>query len=122
MFEWSSDYVLSCRMTDSQWNDLIDRVEQKFGLFERDTNRAENGEVVESLVFSSPMGKVKLTRTVRPRVIGEAATYSKRIGASVAVKKLYDQNDKVSFLAAYLWDAIADDWRELKDADHLSLI
>ena len=109
-------------MTDAQWSALIDKVELQFAILERDKSESEEGGQIEWIAFSCPMGDVKLVRTVRPRVIGEAATYSKRIGANIAVRKVYDQHDKVSFLKAYLWDEAGDDWKELKNADATAFV
>jgi len=104
-------------MNDTQWEALLDRVEQKFGIDERGRDEIADGGYCEWIVFDVSSKKMKVARTVRPRMIGETAVFSKRIGAGVLVKKKYDEHETVSFMKVYSWNEGRDDWLEIKSED-----
>ncbi|MFA4872372.1 MAG: hypothetical protein WC659_00355 [Patescibacteria group bacterium] len=102
-------------MNDEQWEVTLDRIEQKFRIEERKREERGEGEgVVEWVVFMTPQGKVRLERTTKPRVVGEHSERSKRIGSTAVIKKIYDPDDLVSYMRAYLWDEGTSSWGEIK--------
>ncbi len=104
-------------MNDTQWENLLDRVEEKFGIEERGRDDIAEGGYCEWIVCNVSSRKIKVARTVRPRVIGETAVFSKRVGAGVLVKKKFDEHETVSFMNVYAWNEGRDDWLEIKSGD-----
>ena len=50
----------------------------------------------------------------RAKFLREDTTYSRRIGSNVKVEKVYDENEKVSYLKAFKWDDNKQDWLEIE--------
>lgn len=99
-------------MTDDRWADTIDRIVERFTILERgveeipDIPRGRR----EMITFTTPMGRVRLTRTTKPRTIGQRALTSRRFGGSVRVEMLYDHDDLVHVLTAERWDESSNAW------------
>ncbi|MDA2922956.1 hypothetical protein MYX07_06865, partial [Patescibacteria group bacterium AH-259-L07] len=55
-------------------------------------------EVVE---FEGPLGKMRLEKVTRPRVIDKKVLHAKRIGSAVAVDYIYSSDDPVIELTIY---------------------
>lgn len=101
-------------MTDDKWEQVKDMIEDKFGDVKIEKKQGEDGiGEVERVFFKGPMGKMKLERVVRPRLVGKKTLTSRRIGADVKEEKVYDENDLVSFIKAY---KVGDDndWAEIE--------
>jgi hypothetical protein len=104
-------------MNNEQWDITVDRIEKQFGITDRGKEDLSDVAGWEEWVeFDGPQGRMKLARTVRPRVKAEHTTYSKRIGGSVTVKKVYDPDEVVSFVKAYRWNEGTEGWDEVKAA------
>lgn len=108
-------------MNDSQWENLIYKIEERFGINERYTedvviNESSSGQKImgklETIEFSSPLGKMKLARTTRPRVLDKKTAYSRRIGGRVAVDYVYSDDQTVSRVKAYKQDEQGQ-WQEI---------
>ena len=100
-------------MTHDKWLDLIDKIDDKFGISEEHRSRLEDvpESTVETLIFGSPLGKIKLEWISKPRTLGEKTTYSRRIGSDVKVDKVYSQDEQVEYLKAY--KEIDGEWSEI---------
>lgn len=100
-------------MTRERWENILDKISASFPEAEHRREKLDDGsggtkEIVE---FTSPLGKVKLEFTEKPRLLGEKTSYSRRIGANVNVEKKYDPDDMVSFLNAYKYNV--DGWEKI---------
>ncbi len=103
-------------MTDERWQETLDQLSERFSVLSRATEPAEDGHgTTERVVFSGPLGKLRLSRTVHDRVVGERATGSHRIGSDVAIEKVYDSGDHVSFLTLER-EGASGEWEELDPA------
>ncbi len=102
-------------MTKDKWLNLIDTVEGKFGVDKEYKEPISNDIPGEKHIieFISPMGKVKLEFTEKPRVLDEKTTYSNRVGSHVKVEKIYDEEDKVCYLNAFKWDEAGEEWQAI---------
>ncbi|MFH1457029.1 MAG: hypothetical protein ABIF17_02850 [Patescibacteria group bacterium] len=104
-------------MTKDKWLDLVQMVGGKFGIIDRFQENLGDDipGTKDVLVFESPiLGKVKLEWVERAKFIREDTTYSRRIGSNVKIEKVYDENEKVSYLKAYKWDEVSNDWAEIE--------
>jgi len=100
-------------MTKDKWLDLKDKVREKFDVEEEKSNTLEDvpDSVCETLIFSSPLGKIKLEWISKPRTLNEKTIFSNRIGSNVKVEKVYSQDERAEFLKAYKWES--DEWEEI---------
>ena len=103
-------------MTHHKWLNIIDMLETKFGI---DKNYKETlGESIPGekhiIEFTGPMGKMKLEWIEKARLKDVKTLYSARIGSDVKVSKVYDQQEKVSYMKAYQWDGTKNEWREIE--------
>lgn len=104
-------------MTRDKWLDTIYNLKQKFSVLEeREEELPDNVPGMrEIVVFSLPnLGKVKLEWTKKAKLQGEKTLYSGRVGSFVKVDKVYDEQEFVSYLKAYLWNTTKDDWQEVE--------
>lgn len=101
-------------MTQDKWLDLKAMIKDKFKVEANETTALEDspGEK-EKIVFSTPAGKFRLERTVRPKVIDKKTTYSNRIGGQVKVDYIYSQDEMVDKLNAYRFVEAKNDWEEI---------
>ena len=90
-------------MNDSRWADLVENIESKFEVLENtkyDVDDAPSA-FAEAIVFVSPVGKMKLERVTKPRVVGEQTYGGSKYGAASGVEKLYSEDEVVNVLKAY---------------------
>ena len=102
-------------MTKDKWFNIIDMVDGKFGI-DKEYKEPISPEIPGEnhiIEFKSPMGKVKLEFTEKPRVVDEKTTYSNRVGSHVKVEKIYHDEEKVCYLNAFKWDDAAEEWQEV---------
>lgn len=100
-------------MNNNKWEELINMVENKFGILEHGTEKTEDGMGdIAFIVFNGPQGRVKLELMTRPVIIDKKTTYSKRAGtAASSVEYIYSDTEKTQKLHAFLWSA--EGWREI---------
>ena len=97
-------------MNPSKWENLIFLAEEKFGIdkkYKEDFEVAElsTGEKImgqrQMVEFQSPLGRIKLEKNSRPKVIDKKVLHTKRIGGRVAVDFVYSEEEKVENLKIY---------------------
>ena len=100
-------------MIDEKWSDLKQKVKENFELEENFTEDIENvpNGTAETLIFDSPLGKFKLVRTVKPRVLNKKTMYSGRAGSDMGVKYEYAEDEFVHELKIFKWNELGDDWQ-----------
>jgi len=88
-------------MLEERWSEILDKVLSSFEV-EEHTKEKEDLAEIETVVFQSPVGKVKLIRILKPAVIDKKVTGATRMGTSRAkYEYIYSDTDKVSKLEAY---------------------
>ncbi len=107
-------------MTDEQWHQLLDRIESVFDVIENEAEDRKDDDMpfgfVEWVVFEGDAGRIRLERTVTPRVLEKKVLHAHR-GGSEAVHKVYSQTERVSDLRAYRWDPRQEAWNEMNAED-----
>ncbi len=105
-------------MNDNKWQNLIETIEERFGISERKTEALEKGPgEKEIIIFNGPLGKIKLERTSRPLVLEKRGIVSKRIGAKADIEYIYSDTEKVQKFRAYKWNGDTNDWEEISAED-----
>ena len=104
-------------MNDQRWEEVLRRLDKQFGQLEFDeTEDEETRAVVESVVWQSPQGKMKLTRTTRPLVVDKKLHYSNRSGGGSYVEYVYSDTETSSRVRLFRWSEAMSDWGELDAA------
>ncbi|MFA5051168.1 MAG: hypothetical protein WC499_03565 [Patescibacteria group bacterium] len=108
-------------MNAEKWENLIYKVEEKFGIdkrYEEEFTVAETstGQIVlgkrESVEFKSPLGRIKLEKTSRPKVIDKKVLHTKRIGSKSAIDFIYSDTEQTSQLKIFKINS-NDEWEEI---------
>lgn len=103
-------------MNDEKWGDLKIKLNDKFNDVTSDI-RTEDREddvgnvitsTIETLVFTSPLGKLKLERTTRPKIIDRKTHYHKGAGVG-KVEYITSDDETTSHIDVYKKDA-AGEW------------
>ena len=112
-------------MNPSKWENLIFLAEEKFGIDEKykeDFEVAElsTGEKImgqrQIVEFQSPLGRIKLEKNSRPKVIDKKVLHTKRIGGRVAVDFVYSDEERIENLKIYRLNEDKQ-WVEIKPED-----
>ncbi|HEX9664829.1 MAG TPA: hypothetical protein VGA49_03325 [Patescibacteria group bacterium] len=102
-------------MTEDKWLDLKAKIEDKFDILDQHKEELEDTPgTIEYIVFISPLGKVKLERTIKPVVLDKKTTYTRRIGGQTAVDYVYSETETVDKIKALKWNDDQDDWEEME--------
>jgi hypothetical protein len=97
-------------MNPSKWEQLVFLAEEKFGITKREKEKFEVSELSdgskimgekEIVEFESPLGKIKMEKITRPKVVDKKVLHTKRIGGRVAVDYVYSPNEKVEEVNIY---------------------
>jgi len=90
-------------MSDDKWGELIDKIESKFTIIDRGREAIDDAPnaYVEFVMFESPMGKMMLERTTKPRVVGEKSLGGSKHGAGNRIEKNYSDTETVHTLEAF---------------------
>jgi hypothetical protein len=106
-------------MNNDNWFDLKEKLINRFGEINETTHKEEREDdvghrivtTIETLEFNSPLGKLKIERLSRPKILDKISHYHK--GAGVAKVELVLSDDEVSHrLSVYKLDD-AGDWQPL---------
>ncbi|MBI2050377.1 MAG: hypothetical protein HYT31_01050 [Parcubacteria group bacterium] len=83
-------------MTEEKWQAVVGRLKDDCEILEHQTVNGEmEGETTEEIVFVNPMGKMKLRRSVKPRLLEEKTHYSGRVGQSTGIERVYSDDEFV---------------------------
>ncbi|NQU77603.1 hypothetical protein HQ544_02805 [Candidatus Falkowbacteria bacterium] len=110
-------------MNDDRWQNIISMVKEKFSPAEQSEEDIEIGEdkhnnpikgKIERIEFTGPLGKMKLERTTKPKVIDKKTIYSNRAGSDMRVDYVFSEDEVVQYMDAYKWDEDDDRWVEME--------
>lgn len=101
-------------MTDEKWQQISDMIEEKFEVEEHGTEDLDPG-TSEYYIFDGPAGRMKLERTIRPKLEDTKVHAAKRIGAVNEEEMIYSENEEVSFMKAYTWEEDTLTWVKMDD-------
>ncbi|HEX7079115.1 MAG TPA: hypothetical protein VF363_11895 [Candidatus Eisenbacteria bacterium] len=107
-------------MNDQKWEEVLRRLDKLFGNLEFDeTEEEETQAVTESVVWTSPQGRMKLARTTRPLVVDKKLHYSNRPGGGTHVEYVFSKTETTSRIRLFRWSDARGDWDEI-DASALT--
>lgn len=111
-------------MLEDKWQEIKDKIGNDFEVLEHETESLEDvangptsakapaGGEVEILIFNSPLGKMKVTRTKKPKVLDKKTFYSNRAGGAVNVEYEYSETETVDNVEVFKWDDFSDNWKK----------
>ena len=103
-------------MTPERWNNIVGGIKEKFTVLEEGEFELEDMPgTCESIVFESPMGKMKLEFITKPVITDKKVITSRRIGASASVEYTYSDTEETHKFECYRWDEKLDDWKQVKE-------
>ncbi|OIP23202.1 hypothetical protein COX95_00410 [bacterium CG_4_10_14_0_2_um_filter_33_32] len=110
-------------MNDEKWGDVVDLIEQKFGIIERNKEEVIIGddfeedkarESIDSIIFNGPLGKMKVQRITRPIVLDKKVHYTKTMGQGAKVEYTYSDDEFTHRVVAYKWGEVESSWIEIE--------
>lgn len=113
-------------MNEDRWEQIIYKIEEKFGLENRWTEEFEveethRGEKImgsrEIVEFNSPLGKIQIERISRPKIIDKKILSSKRIGNRAVVDYIYSDEVRVSQTKFKKYNPDSQLWEEMDSAN-----
>ncbi|MFH0840961.1 MAG: hypothetical protein V1865_03225 [bacterium] len=95
-----------------KWKETLDLIKEKFevedeGVLESDEH---GGTTIEYIIFTGPIGKMKMEFISKPKVLEKNTTYSNRIGSDVTIDYVYSETEKSTQLLISRWSEADDDW------------
>jgi len=102
-------------MSPEKWKETIGRVKDSFSIEDEGKEHLEDegGVDIEYVVFSGPLGRIRLEHVTKPVVLDKKTKYSNRIGSETQVDYVYSESEKNYLLNVYKWDEATDEWIEL---------
>lgn len=107
-------------MTKEKWQQILGNVLDTFEVEEHEKEHFDErgGVDIEYVIFSGPLGRVKLEFQEKPIILDKKTTYARRAGSETSVDYVYSDTEKSQKMNAYKWDEDKEDWTEIK-ADKL---
>ncbi|MDD5031751.1 MAG: hypothetical protein PHR36_01765 [Patescibacteria group bacterium] len=103
-------------MTEERWKDIVGNVKDKFKVEDegREHLDEQGGVDIEFIIFTGPLGKIKLEFITKPVVLDKKTNYSNRIGSETKVNYVYSESEKTNRLVAYKWEDGQEEWVEIE--------
>lgn len=108
-------------MTEDRWDETKAMVKKNFKVLEEKTEplclktgltedtKKEIGKK-EVLIFTGPMGKIKLEYSIKPVVLEKKEHFSRRAGTSAQTEFILSDTEFTRRLDAYKWSEPDNDW------------
>lgn len=101
----------------SRWEKLYEMIYNKFGIENESTEKLEMEKGVggkrETITFSTPKGKMRLERLVKPRVERVKSHYSRRTARGTYQEVQYSPTETVETIKLYQWNQKTSTWKEI---------
>jgi len=102
-------------MSPDKWQNIIGNIKDKFKVEEYDHEYIDEhgGIETEFIIFTGPLGRMKLEFITKPLILDKKTIYSRRIGSETTVDYVYSEDEKNYILKAYQWNETDEDWAEI---------
>lgn len=99
-------------MKPERWQEILEQIKKSFTVEDegRIESEEQGGTTLEYIVFSGPLGRLRLEFYSHPALLDTKTKYHKRIGSETEVEYIYSPTDKVHSLKVFRWDEAEDDW------------
>lgn len=107
-------------MNDEKWLDLLDMIDEKFGVEKKDKESFtfaddvghEYEGTVDSIYFNAPFGKIKIERVSKPLVVDKKLHYNRTAGTGAKIEYKMSDTEKTHKTTAYKLNE-GGEWEEL---------
>ncbi len=101
-------------MNIERWEEVVDQVRNNFDVEDSRTDIDElTGDIeYEFLIFTGPLGRLKLEFSSKPLILDTKTHYTKRIGSDVGVENVYSDTERTNTLTVSKWDEASESWKE----------
>jgi len=105
-------------MSPDKWDEIKEKIKEKFEVEEEKIEEIYNipNGTDETIIFDSPLGKLKAVYTTKPKVLDKTTLYATRIGANTKVEYKYSDTEFTNRLDIFKWDPVQENW-ERADLD-----
>lgn len=102
-------------MTYERWEEITGRIKDSFKIEDqgKENIEEEGGLVIEYVIFTGPLGRMKLELVSKPVILDKKVNFSKRIGSHSQVEYIYSETEKNYKFTPYKWDDVQADWLEI---------
>lgn len=104
-------------MRESRWDRLYGRIVTKFKIEKESTEETEIGKGIkkrqETIIFSTPGGRMKLQRIVRPKIERIKYRYSRLTHRGTSQEPQYSPTETVEIITLYQWNRITNQWEDV---------
>jgi len=104
-------------MQESRWERLYEMIHNKFGIEKESIEEIAIKEGVrgkrETITFSTPKGKMRLERLIKPRVERVKSHYSRRTARGTYQEFQYSPTETVEVTKLYQWNQGTSTWKEI---------
>ncbi|OGB73788.1 hypothetical protein A3K24_03100 [candidate division Kazan bacterium RIFCSPHIGHO2_01_FULL_44_14] len=90
-------------MNDEKWGTILDRIQSQFQVIDQGEETIAdipNGKL-EFIVFDSPMGRLKLERVTKPKVLDRKSFGGSKYGAASGVEYIYSDSEMTHMFSAF---------------------
>lgn len=104
-------------MTDEKWQEIMGMIKEKFDVLEHEQeefSEEEGGGLYEYVIFIGPLGKMKLVRTVKPKVVDRKVITSRRIGGASKEEFVFSADETIQKIEAYRWNDERENWEAVE--------
>jgi len=103
-------------MTQEKWQDIVNLIKDKFEIEDEGEEELEDipDGKIEFIIFSGPLGRMRLEYTTKPVILDKKTIGSRRIGSETAVQYIYSKDEMSQTFKAYKWEDDQDNWVEME--------
>lgn len=103
-------------MNDEKWEQLVENLQSKFTILERNTEDVEEDQYTQTndiVVFTTEAGRIRLVRETKPLLLEKKQFYSHRAGDTARTEYIFSGDEKSYKLRVYKendygeWDEIS---------------
>ena len=102
-------------MSPEKWQQTKGQIQDAFADVEISQGKLPEPYVGEAeiVLFTSPLGKMKLEYITKPVLLDKKTHGSRRIGSETSVEYIYSDTEFTHQLKAHKWDEAQNDWLEI---------
>ena len=110
-------------MTPERWQQIKGQVQDTFSDAEISKEKLPEPQIgdTEIILFTGPLGKMKLEYVTKPVLLDKKTHGSRRMGSEATVQYIFSETEFSHHLKAYKWDEAQDDWVEIDMRDSFKL-
>jgi len=101
-------------MTPDRWKQIKGNIKDNFEVEDEGLTHLddEGGIDIDFIIFTGPLGRMRLEFVSKPVILDKKTTYTRRIGSETKVDYVYSDEEKSHKLIVYKWSEDEDEWVE----------